>query len=121
LPLANDRHYRAMGDFMNKLLDRVGARETHQLMGLLDIVAPFVQLATPCTPMQVRYRPGTEVLLRCWIQAALDNCLRNKQTGNSPKSSPKSRLRDFYISIAMRLDVFRRLERHQWGCRPRSP
>jgi HTH-type transcriptional regulator/antitoxin HigA len=39
----NERHYRAMVAFMNKLLDKVGDRETHPLMGLLDIVTVFVR------------------------------------------------------------------------------
>jgi HTH-type transcriptional regulator / antitoxin HigA len=39
----NERHYRAMVDFMNKLLDEIGDRETHPLMGLLDIVTFFVR------------------------------------------------------------------------------
>ena len=39
----NERHYRAMVTFMNKLLDEVGDRETHPLMGLLDIVTVFVR------------------------------------------------------------------------------
>jgi HTH-type transcriptional regulator / antitoxin HigA len=40
--IENERHYRGMVNFMNKLLDKVGDRETHPLMGLLDIVAAFV-------------------------------------------------------------------------------
>jgi HTH-type transcriptional regulator/antitoxin HigA len=40
--IENERHYRAMVNFMNKLLDKVGDRETHPLMGLLDIVTAFV-------------------------------------------------------------------------------
>jgi HTH-type transcriptional regulator/antitoxin HigA len=39
----DERHYRAMVAFMNKLLDKVGDRETHPLMGLLDIVTVFVR------------------------------------------------------------------------------
>ena len=39
----NERHYRAMVAFMNKLLDKVGDKETHPLMGLLDIVTVFVR------------------------------------------------------------------------------
>lgn len=34
----NERHYRAMVNFMNKLVDEIGDRESHHLMGLLDIV-----------------------------------------------------------------------------------
>jgi len=40
--IGNERHYRAMVDLMNRLLDKVGDRETHPLMGLLDIVSAFV-------------------------------------------------------------------------------
>lgn len=39
----NERHYRAMVDLMNKLVDEIGDRETHPLMGLLDIVTFFVR------------------------------------------------------------------------------
>ena len=39
----NERHYRAMVNFMNKLLDEIGDREAHPLMGLLDIVTFFVR------------------------------------------------------------------------------
>jgi HTH-type transcriptional regulator/antitoxin HigA len=38
----NERHYRAMVNLMNKLVDEIGDRETHPLMGLLDIVTFFV-------------------------------------------------------------------------------
>lgn len=41
--VADDRHYRAMVDFMNNLLDEIGDRETHPLMGLLEIVGCFVR------------------------------------------------------------------------------
>jgi HTH-type transcriptional regulator/antitoxin HigA len=37
------RHYRAMIDFMNGLLDKIGDREMHPLTGLLDIVTVFVR------------------------------------------------------------------------------
>ena len=37
----NERHYRAMVNVMNKLVDEIGDRETHPLMGLLDIVTFF--------------------------------------------------------------------------------
>ena len=40
--IESERHYRAMIDFMNDLLDKIGDRETHPLMGLLDIVTVFV-------------------------------------------------------------------------------
>jgi HTH-type transcriptional regulator/antitoxin HigA len=40
--IENERHYRAMVDFMNKLLDEIGDRESHPLIGLLDIVTAFV-------------------------------------------------------------------------------
>jgi predicted HTH domain antitoxin len=39
----NDRHYRAMVDFMNDLLDEIGDHETHPLIGLLEIVGCFVR------------------------------------------------------------------------------
>ena len=41
--IESERHYRAMIDFMNELLDKIGDREMHPLMGLLDIVAVFVR------------------------------------------------------------------------------
>jgi HTH-type transcriptional regulator/antitoxin HigA len=40
--IASEKHYRAMVDFMNQLLDEVGDRETHPLMGLLDVATAFV-------------------------------------------------------------------------------
>jgi HTH-type transcriptional regulator/antitoxin HigA len=39
----NERHYRAMVNLMNKLVDEIGDRESHPLMGLLDIVTFFVR------------------------------------------------------------------------------
>jgi predicted HTH domain antitoxin len=39
----DDRHYRAMVDFLNKLLDEIGDRETHPLIGLLEVVGCFVR------------------------------------------------------------------------------
>jgi hypothetical protein len=41
--VADDRHYRAMVDFMNNLLDEIGDRETHPLIGLLEIVGCVVR------------------------------------------------------------------------------
>ena len=41
--IASERHYRAMVDFMDKLLDKIGDRENHPLMGLLDVVTIFVR------------------------------------------------------------------------------
>jgi HTH-type transcriptional regulator/antitoxin HigA len=38
----SERHYRAMLEFMNELLEEVGDRESHPLMGLLDVVTAFV-------------------------------------------------------------------------------
>src|SRR5947209_3669849 len=38
-----ERHYRAMIDFMNTLIDSIGDRENHPLIGLLDIVTIFVR------------------------------------------------------------------------------
>lgn len=40
--ITTDRHYRAMVEFMNVLLDNVGDRESHPLAGLLDVVTTFV-------------------------------------------------------------------------------
>jgi len=40
--IENERHFKAMVNFMNKLLDKIGDRETHPLMGLLDMVTAFV-------------------------------------------------------------------------------
>ena len=34
----NERHYRAMVNLMNKLVDEIGDRESHPLIGLLDTV-----------------------------------------------------------------------------------
>lgn len=39
----DDRHYRAMVDFLNNLVDEIGDRETHPLVGLLEIVGCFVR------------------------------------------------------------------------------
>ena len=39
----NERHYRAMVNLLNKLIDEIGDRETHPLVGLLDIVTFFVR------------------------------------------------------------------------------
>ncbi len=39
----NERHYKAMITLMNKLIDEIGDRATHPLMGLLDIVTFFVR------------------------------------------------------------------------------
>ena len=36
------RHYRAMVNLLNELVDEIGDRESHALMGLLDIVSHFV-------------------------------------------------------------------------------
>ena len=41
--IESERHYRGMVDFMNQLLDKIGDREMHPLMGLLDIVTVFVR------------------------------------------------------------------------------
>jgi HTH-type transcriptional regulator / antitoxin HigA len=40
--IRSERHYKAMTEFMNELLDEIGERESHPLMGLLDIVTLFV-------------------------------------------------------------------------------
>lgn len=39
----NERHYRAMVVFMNRLIDKIGDDEKHPLMGLLDVVTFFVR------------------------------------------------------------------------------
>jgi len=39
----DERHYRAMVDFLNNLVDEIGDRETHSLVGLLEIVGCFVR------------------------------------------------------------------------------
>ena len=40
--ITSERHYRAMVEFMNALLDDIGDNESHPLAGLLDVVATFV-------------------------------------------------------------------------------
>lgn len=40
--ITSERHYKAMVEFMNKLLEEIGDRETHPLSGLLDVVTTFV-------------------------------------------------------------------------------
>ena len=40
--IESERHYRAMVEFLNELLEEVGDRESHPLMGLLDVVTTFV-------------------------------------------------------------------------------
>jgi antitoxin component HigA of HigAB toxin-antitoxin module len=40
--IETERHFRAMVKFMNELVDKIGDREDHPLMGLLDIVTAFV-------------------------------------------------------------------------------
>jgi len=39
----SERHYRAMANLMNTLVDEIGDRETHSLMGLLNSVTFFVR------------------------------------------------------------------------------
>ena len=41
--IADERHFKSMVTFMNKLLDTIGDRESRPLMGLLDIVTAFVR------------------------------------------------------------------------------
>ena len=41
--ITSERHYRAMVEFMNALLDDIGDDESHSLAGLLDVVTAFVQ------------------------------------------------------------------------------
>jgi HTH-type transcriptional regulator/antitoxin HigA len=40
--IENEAHYRAMVDVLNELIDEIGDRESHSMMGLLDIVSFFV-------------------------------------------------------------------------------
>lgn len=40
--IRSERHYKAMTEFMNELLDEIGDRESHPLAGLLDVVTMFV-------------------------------------------------------------------------------
>jgi HTH-type transcriptional regulator / antitoxin HigA len=42
--ITGERHYRAMTEFMNQLLDRVGDREVHPLSGLAG---------GPCEPLRI--------------------------------------------------------------------
>jgi predicted HTH domain antitoxin len=39
----DDQHYRSMVDLLNNLVDEIGDRETHPLVGLLEIVGCFVR------------------------------------------------------------------------------
>ena len=41
--IEDERHYQAMVGLMNKLIDEVGDRETHPLIGLLDLTTFFVR------------------------------------------------------------------------------
>jgi HTH-type transcriptional regulator/antitoxin HigA len=41
--IRSERHHKAMTEFMNKLLDKIGGRESHALEGLLDVVTMFVR------------------------------------------------------------------------------
>lgn len=41
--IRSERHFKAMTAFMNELLEEIGDRESHPLMGLLDVVAMFVR------------------------------------------------------------------------------
>ena len=40
--ITSERHYRAMVEFINALLDEIGDNEAHPLAGLLDVAATFV-------------------------------------------------------------------------------
>ena len=42
----SERHYRAVTNLMNKLVDEIGDRETHPLVGLFDIVTFFEMKGT---------------------------------------------------------------------------
>ncbi len=41
--IRSQRHYKAMAEFMNELLDEIGDRESHPIAGLLDVVTMFVR------------------------------------------------------------------------------
>ncbi|GFE85208.1 helix-turn-helix domain-containing protein [Steroidobacter agaridevorans] len=41
--IRSQRHYKAMTEFMNELLDEIGDRESHPLAGLIDVVTMFVR------------------------------------------------------------------------------
>lgn len=41
--IKTSRHYRAMVNLLNELVDVIGDRQSHAMMGLLDIVSHFVQ------------------------------------------------------------------------------
>ena len=41
--IKTSNHYRAMVKLLNELVDEIGDRESHAMMGLLDIVSHFVQ------------------------------------------------------------------------------
>lgn len=41
--IRGERHYKAMTEFMNELLDEIGDRESHPLAGLLDVVTMFIR------------------------------------------------------------------------------
>lgn len=41
--IRTERHYKAMTEFMNELLDEIGDRGSHPLAGLLDVVTMFVR------------------------------------------------------------------------------
>jgi HTH-type transcriptional regulator/antitoxin HigA len=40
--IENERHFQAMVDVLNELVDEIGDREAHSMMGLLDIVSLLV-------------------------------------------------------------------------------
>ncbi|MGH8186487.1 MAG: helix-turn-helix domain-containing protein, partial [Steroidobacteraceae bacterium] len=41
--IRSERHFKAMRELMNELLDVIGDRESHPLVGLLDVVTMFVR------------------------------------------------------------------------------
>ena len=41
--IRGERHYKAMTEFMNELLEKIGDRESQPLAGLLDVVTMFVR------------------------------------------------------------------------------
>lgn len=93
--IESERHYRAMVEFMNDLLDEVGDRENHPLMGLLDIVTAFPLSLLECgrrelvamefQPFQ-RYqfkRIGLRLFLHLAVNAGVDAVCKKPSSGFS--------------------------------------
>jgi predicted HTH domain antitoxin len=80
----DDRHYDAMVDFLNNLIDEIGDRETHPLMGLLDIVGCFVR----------EYEESNTNIPELHRPAADEDALESKLAGDSrPRSTPPAGVR----------------------------